>query len=209
MIVKFTCPSLHRVPITSKQFQKSIIYWLCAEEKTIMTFSSPPELIPPWTSWKIIYLKLTMIWVGFRLSSVLPFVLCSFSAVCCLLWSAILIFSAIISFLIFCCFQHLHTVSSLLVIQGVLIQNIDQTNSRFPLGFITLMKVKQILFLIWLDKTLVRFQKTTYNMCSIFENTTIAIRPQSKLPKNSNHYRDVLIALWGTKIIKELLLPTT
>ena len=67
---------------------------------------------------------------------------------------------------------------------------------------------RQVLAIIWHDKTLVRLLTTAYDMRPEPENYTIRRRRRPLRPRNRDAYRDLIDQVWGNQPIRELALPT-
>ena len=67
---------------------------------------------------------------------------------------------------------------------------------------------RQVLDVIWKDKTLVRLLTTAYEMQPEQENYTIRRHRHPLHPRNHNAYRYLIDHVWGEYSIRELALPT-
>lgn len=67
---------------------------------------------------------------------------------------------------------------------------------------------REVLAIIWQDKTLVRLLTTAYDMRPNQENYTTRSRRRPRRPRNRNAYRDLIDSVWGQLPVRELALPT-
>jgi len=67
---------------------------------------------------------------------------------------------------------------------------------------------RQVLAVIWQDKTLVRLLTTAYEMQPEPDNYTIRRRRRPLRPRNRDAYRDLIDHVWGEYPVRELALPT-
>jgi len=67
---------------------------------------------------------------------------------------------------------------------------------------------REVLAIIWQDKSLVRLLTTAYDMRPNAENYTTRTRRRPRRPRNRNAYRDMIDEVWGELPVRELALPT-
>lgn len=67
---------------------------------------------------------------------------------------------------------------------------------------------REVLAVIWQDKTLVRLLTTAYDMRPCLQNYTTRQRRHPRRPPNRNAYREMIERIWGELPVRELALPT-
>lgn len=90
------------------------------------------------------------------------------------------------------------------------ILKINKRHSHLPWGTVSGIQPegRQVLAIIWQDKTLVRLLRTAYDMRPEPQNYTARTRRRPRRPRNRDAYRDMIDQVWGELPVCELALPT-